>query len=334
MSRIPVALESTVVGQGRPALVAHGLFGSGANWRTIARRLGSRLECHLVDQRNHGRSPHARGMAYPDLAADVLAYLDTHRIDRAGLIGHSMGGKTAMTLALTAPARVRWLIVADIAPARSPSDHGPIADALRALPVESLASRSGADAALASAVPDPGLRRFLLQNLVAGETGFRWRIDLDAIADALPDLADFPAIAPGAVYEGPVLFLRGARSDYIAARDEPRIRALFPAARIATVDDAGHWLHTEQPAAVMAHIEAFLDGAPSSSEAAASDRQGMLGASSRRKPPGDAIPVAASDLHSGNHFRKLGSSARIDTAQGFESGPLTPIVRTAIDSEG
>ena len=265
MSRIPVALESTVVGRGRPALVAHGLFGSGANWRTIARRLGSRLECHLVDQRNHGRSPHARGMAYPDLAADVLAYLDTHRIDRAGLIGHSMGGKTAMTLALTAPERVRWLIVADIAPARSPSDHGPILDALRALPVESLASRSGADAALASAVPDLGLRRFLLQNLVAGDTGMRWRIDLDAIARALPDLADFPLMPPHAVYEGPTLFLRGESSDYVAAHHEPRIRALFPAASIATIAAAGHWLHAEQPAAVMAHIEAFLDDAPSSS---------------------------------------------------------------------
>ena len=144
---MPVALASTVIGQGQPALVLHGLFGSGTNWRTIARRLETRLECHLIDQRNHGRSPHARGMAYPDLAADVLAYVDSHRIDRAGLIGHSMGGKTAMTLALTAPERVRWLVVADIAPAPSPSDHGPILDALKALPVDTLASRTETDAA-------------------------------------------------------------------------------------------------------------------------------------------------------------------------------------------
>ena len=258
---MPVALESTVVGQGRPALILHGLFGSGANWRTIARRLGARLECHLVDQRNHGRSPHARGMAYPDLAADVLAYLDTHRIDRAGLIGHSMGGKTAMTLALTAPERVRWLVVADIAPAPSPSDHGPIVDALKALPVESLASRGGADAALAPAIPDPGLRRFLLQNLLAGDSGLRWRIDLDAIAHARPDLAGFPSMSAHAAYEGPTLFLRGESSDYVGARHAPRIRALFPAASIVTVAAAGHWLHAEQPAAVTARIEAFLDAA-------------------------------------------------------------------------
>ena len=259
---MPVALASTVVGQGRPALVLHGLFGSGTNWRTIARRLGSRLECHLVDQRNHGHSPHARGMTYPTLAGDVLAYLDANRIDRAGLVGHSMGGKTAMTLALTTPERVRWLIVADIAPAKSPSDHGPILDALRALPVETLASRSGAEAALASAIPELGLRRFLLQNLVGGDSGLRWRIDLDAIARALPDLTDFPSMPPHAVYEGPTLFLRGERSDYAGAHHEPRIRALFPAASIATVAAAGHWLHAEQPAAVTAQIEAFLDGAP------------------------------------------------------------------------
>ena len=150
----PVPLASTVIGQGPPTLILHGLFGSGVNWRSIARRLETRLECHLVDQRNHGRSPHARGMAYPALAADVLGYLDARRIDRAGLIGHSMGGKTAMTLALLAPERVRWLIVADIAPASSPSDHRPILDALKALPIDTLASRTGADAALARAVSE------------------------------------------------------------------------------------------------------------------------------------------------------------------------------------
>ena len=258
---MPHTLASTMTGRGPPALVLHGLFGSGVNWRTIARRLGSRLECHLVDQRNHGRSPHARGMTYPALATDVLDWLDTHRIDRAGLIGHSMGGKTAMTLALTAPHRVRWLVVADIAPARSPSDHRPILDALRALPLDVFASRGAADTALAHALPDPGLRRFLLQNLISGGAGLRWRIDLEAIAEALPDLTGFPPPAPGTVYEGPALFLRGARSDYLTAHHEPRVRALFPAATIATIAGAGHWLHAEQPAAVTARIERFLDDA-------------------------------------------------------------------------
>ena len=255
---MPVALASTVIGRGPPALVLHGLFGSGTNWRSVARRLEHRLQCHLVDQRNHGRSPHARGMAYPALAGDVLAYLDAHRIDRAGLIGHSMGGKTAMSLALTAPERIRWLVVADIAPAPSPSDHRPILDALTALPLEVLATRRAADLALAPAIPDSGLRQFLLRNLASEGARLRWRIDLEAIAEALPDLTDFPPTKREAAYEGPALFLKGERSDYLTARHEPRIRALFPRATIATIAAAGHWLHAEQPAAVVARIEQFL----------------------------------------------------------------------------
>ena len=255
---MPVALASTVVGQGPPAVVLHGLFGSGTNWRTIARRLGDRLKCHLVDQRNHGRSPHAHGMAYPELAADVLAYLDARGIERAGIIGHSMGGKTAMTLALLAPQRVRWLVVADIAPARSPRDHRPMLDALRAIPLAAIATRSAAEATLAAAVPDSALRQFLLQNLVAEDGRMRWRIDLDAIAEALPDLTDFPVTNPADVYEGPALFLRGAHSSYVAAHHEPRIRTRFPAASIVTIDGAGHWLHSEQPTAVTARITEFV----------------------------------------------------------------------------
>ena len=254
-----LALASTVTGQGPPALVLHGLFGSGTNWRTIARRLGSRLECHLVDLRNHGRSPHARGMAYPALAADVLAYLDTNRLDRAGFIGHSMGGKTAMALALTAPERVRWLVVADIAPAPSPSDHRPILEALRRLALDTLGSRAAADTALARSVSDLGLRQFLLQNLVHGDGGLRWRIDLEAIAEALPDLTGFPPTAPGAAYRGPTLFLRGERSDYLTVHHESRISALFPCASLDTIAGAGHWLHAEQPIAVTERIARFLD---------------------------------------------------------------------------
>ena len=263
---MPVALASTMIGTGKPALILHGLLGSGVNWRTIARRLGVRLECHLVDQRNHGRSPHAPDMAYPTLAEDVLAYMDAHRMERAGLIGHSMGGKTAMTLALTRPERVAWLIVADIAPAASPgpsSDHHqPLLAALRALPVDVFASRAEADAALAPAIPDAALRQFLLQNLVHDRSRLRWRIDLEAIEAALPMLTGFPPMPATAVYEGSTLFLRGARSEYLTARHEPRIRALFPTAVIATIADAGHWLHAEQPAAVIARVEQLLVSMP------------------------------------------------------------------------
>jgi len=284
---MPLALASTVIGEGPPAVILHGLFGSGTNWRTIARELASRLECHLVDQRNHGQSPHARGMAYPDLAADVLGYLDRQcrkfhhhpralasrsgdisgldaaRPDRVGLIGHSMGGKTAMTLALLAPERVRWLVIADIAPAPSPSDHRPILDALRELAPASLATRAAADAALARSIPEPALRQFLLRNLVPGDGdgdgGLRWRIDLDAIAEALPDLLGFPSLTPGAAYPGPTLFLRGEHSEYLTASHEPRIRTLFPGASVDTIPGAGHWLHAERPEMVTERIAHFID---------------------------------------------------------------------------
>jgi len=277
---MPPALASTVTGEGPPAVILHGLFGSGTNWRTIARGLASRLECHLVDQRNHGRSAHARGMTYPALAADVIGYLDRKfhrhpralasrigeisgvdaaRLERVGLIGHSMGGKTAMTLALLAPERVRWLVVADIAPAPSPSDHRPILDALRGLAPASLATRAAADAALARSVPEPALRQFLLRNLVHGDDGLRWRIDLDAIAEALPDLLGFPSLTPDAAYPGPTLFLRGEHSEYLTASHEARIRALFPCASIDTITGTGHWLHAERPAAVTDRIARFID---------------------------------------------------------------------------
>jgi len=164
-----------------------------------------------------------------------------------------------MTLALTAPERVRWLVVADIAPAASPSDHRPILETLRSVPLDLVASRAAADAALAPAIPESGLRGFLLQNLVHGDGGLRWRIDLEAIAEALPDLTGFPPIRPGAVYRGPTLFLRGERSDYLTVQHESSIGALFPGAAIETIADAGHWLHAEQPIAVTDRIAQFLD---------------------------------------------------------------------------
>ena len=187
------------------------------------------------------------------------ADLDANRLDRAGFIGHSMGGKTAMALALTAPERVRWLVVADIAPAPSPSDHRPILEALRRLALDTLSSRAVADTALARSVPELGLRQFLLQNLVHGDGGLRWRIDLEAIAEALPDLTGFPPTAPGAAYRGPTLFLRGERSDYLTVHHESRIGALFPCASLDTIAGAGHWLHAEQPIAVTERIARFLD---------------------------------------------------------------------------
>lgn len=255
-----LALHYQRVGTGPPLLILHGLFGSGTNWRSIARTLGEEHEVFVPDARNHGASPHAGEMDYPSLAGDALAFIDQHQLRQVDLLGHSMGGKTAMCLALAHPERVRRLMVVDIAPVTSGSDHGPLVDRLRALPVEQMQRRSEADQALAEHVQEPGLRAFLLQNLLSRDGHLAWRINLPAIAKALPVLVDFPDPDPGRRYEAAALFLGGELSDYIRHEHHPAIRALFPHARIETLPGAGHWLHAEQPAAFLARAQAFLRG--------------------------------------------------------------------------
>jgi pimeloyl-ACP methyl ester carboxylesterase len=257
-----LTLSHQRIGEGPPLIVLHGLFGSSTNWRGVARALADCRSVHLLDARNHGASPHAAQMDYALQAGDVAAYMDSAGIASADVIGHSMGGKTAMRLALDAPARVSRLMVVDIAPAPSDSDHRPLIEAMLAMPVQRYARRAEADAALAASVADPALRAFLLQNLTARGTGMGWRIDLGAIRDSMPALLGFEA-APGARYLGAVLFVRGARSHYLRAEHEPAIRAHFPAARIATIDGAGHWVHAEQPQRFVALAREYLGCAAS-----------------------------------------------------------------------
>ena len=255
---MPVALNFQSLGEGPPLLILHGLFGSGTNWRSIGKQLAGRRRVLLVDLRNHGGSAHAAGMSYPLLAADVRALMDREAIAQAAFLGHSMGGKTAMHLALENPDRVSHLIVVDIAPAVSHHDHRAVIAALESLDLGGVTRRGDADHALAAAIPDRGLRLFLLQNLVATEHGWRWRLNLAALRDAMPDLLGFPEPDAGACYPGPTLFIRGGRSDYLLPEHEARIRELFPAARIDTIADAAHWVHAEQPGRLVESIRAFL----------------------------------------------------------------------------
>lgn len=256
-----VDLAYQAIGTGPPLLVLHGLFGSGTNWRGIARRLAAGHRVVLVDLRNHGVSPHTPLMDYPAMAADVRALLDRLGLPQAALLGHSMGGKTAMTLALETPQRVARLVVVDIAPVTSPGDHGPLIDAMRTIDPGRMTRRAQADQALAPAIPDATLRAFLLQNLVAAGGGYRWRIDLDAIAASMPALLGFPD--PGRRhFEGPALFVRGARSRYVCDTDYERIAKLFPAARVVSIAGAGHWVHAERPEALLETVTAFLAGTP------------------------------------------------------------------------
>jgi pimeloyl-ACP methyl ester carboxylesterase len=248
-------LNNVEIGSGPPVVLLHGLFGSARNFGTIQRALSSRFRVVAMDARNHGGSPHAAGMDYATLAADVLETLDAARIKRAAVIGHSMGGKTAMALAVMAPERVDRLLVADIAPVRYDHGNDSVVDAMRAIPLGSGLTRAAAEAALEDAVPNSGVRTFLVQNLQFGPEP-RWRIGLEEIADAVPDLEGWET--PSGTYPGPTLFVSGAESDYVRPEHRPVIRALFPIARFVNVKNAGHWLHADNPAGFLSVVEAFL----------------------------------------------------------------------------
>ncbi|MDQ1078758.1 alpha/beta fold hydrolase [Pseudoroseomonas cervicalis] len=231
--------------EGPPLVLLHGLFGQAQNFAAVQKMLAARFRVIALDLRNHGRSPHDARMDYPAMAADVLETLAGE--ERFQLLGHSMGGKVAMTLALAEPARVTRLIVADIAPVDYPPSFRPYAAAMLALELRPGLTRREADAALAEAVPSPGVRGFLLQNLDFGASPPAWRNGLAEIAAALPVIEAAPPLPQGARYEGPTLVMSGETSDYIRAEHRPIFRALFPAARFATVKGAGHWIHAEKP---------------------------------------------------------------------------------------
>lgn len=257
---MPVQLNYRDYGAGPPLLVLHGLFGSAGNWRSVARELGRQRRVYTLDLRNHGDSPHAPAMDYDSMAGDLLAFMQREGLERAAVLGHSMGGKAAMRFALTHPERVERLVVVDVAPAASEEDHSPLIDAMQNLDLSGLQRRSDADDALAASIPESGVRMFLLQNLVADDGGFRWRIHLDAIERGLPDIRGWPDTPAGAAYAGPVLFVRGGRSSYVRDEHEAVIRKLFPDVRLVSVAQAGHWVHADQPARFVEVVRDFLGG--------------------------------------------------------------------------
>ncbi len=250
-------LNALTAGAGAPVVLLHGLFGAAKNLGQIARALSPRAAILSLDLRNHGDSQHAAAMDYPAMAADVAATMAAHGIAAAAMIGHSMGGKVAMTLALTQPALVERLVVMDIAPVSYVDGFDAYIRAMQAVPLTPTLTRHQAEAALAAAVPAPALRQFFLNNLML-EPAPRWRLGLAEIAAALPNLtawSDPPAAQP---YSGPALFLNGANSDYVGPQADAPIARLFPNATRRSIQGAGHWLHAEQPAAVIAALEEFL----------------------------------------------------------------------------
>jgi len=247
-------------GDGPPLVIAHGLFGSARNWNVIAKRLAEARPVLAVDMRNHGDSPWADSHGYRDLAAD-LAEVIAGLGGRADVLGHSMGGKAAMALALTRPAMLRKLVVADIAPVAYGHSQTHLIAAMRALPLDSVASRGDADRLLAPAVPDASTRAFLLQSLdIKAGGGPRWRLNLDVLEAEMDRITGWPDDLDGR-FDGPALFLSGAASDYVRPEARGRIKARFPAAVMAKIPGAGHWLHAEKPREFEAAVAAFLDAA-------------------------------------------------------------------------
>jgi pimeloyl-ACP methyl ester carboxylesterase len=271
-------LHARTVGEAGPRVVfVHGLFGQGKNWTTIAKGLADRHRVTLLDLPNHGHSPWIDRADYLDMAEMVAAELEALG-EPVTLVGHSMGGKVAMQLALRRPELLRALVVVDVAPVEYPTRGGRTDDpdeeatpfaafiaAMQAMDLTTLDSRADADAALREAVPSRMVRSFLLQSLVregvgGGDGGgWRWRLNLDALERDLDRLRGFPDPPPGAHFDGPVLWVAGANSTYVLPEDRPRMDVLFPSTRLVRIKGAGHWVHSEQPEIFVETLRRFLD---------------------------------------------------------------------------
>ncbi|MCE1178817.1 MAG: alpha/beta fold hydrolase [Micrococcales bacterium] len=260
----PSRLHSRTVGdQGPRVAFVHGVFGQGRNWTQIAKGLAGHARCTLIDLPNHGHSPRTEGFSYADMADALATELgELASGERWILVGHSMGGKTAMLLALRHPELLAGLVVVDVSPVTYPRgrDFEDYVRLLKALPLERIATRGEADQALAADIPSDSIRGFLLQNLHRDHGHWSWRMNLDLIGESLGELGGWPAeaVPEGATYEGPVLWLAGANAAYVTPDYAEPMRALFPTARLVTVKNAGHWVHSEQPQVTIEALGRFI----------------------------------------------------------------------------
>jgi pimeloyl-ACP methyl ester carboxylesterase len=269
-------LASRTLGESGPRVVfVHGLFGQGKNWTTIGKGLAGSHRVTLVDLPNHGHSPWTDRVDYLDMVELLATELEQFG-EPVTLVGHSMGGKVAMQLALRRPELLRALVVVDIAPVAYPPTGGrtddpdeeasPFAafiEAMRGLDLDALRTRGEAEQALRSVVPSRMVRSFLLQSLVreglGADGGWRWRLNLELLGRDLDELRGFPEPPPGASFDGPVLWIAGANSHYVLPEDRPHMDALFPSTRLVKIKNAGHWVHSEQPETFLATLQRFLD---------------------------------------------------------------------------
>jgi esterase len=245
------------LGEGDPLIILHGLFGISDNWLSIGKQLAPTYRCYLLDMRNHGRSPHSMELNYEDMVEDIYEFLTDFGLRTVSIIGHSMGGITAMKFALEYPHRIKKLVIVDIAPKSYPALHQNILEGLLAIPIKNLKSRAEADTILKNYVSSPKVRQFLLKNLFRQEDqSYAWRLNIDAISSHSADIGR--SFSQNKTYDKPTLFIRGEKSDYILEEDTYRIKGIFPQATILTIDGATHWVHAEKPEAVLNAIRSFL----------------------------------------------------------------------------
>lgn len=244
-------------GTGPTLLILHGLFGTWENWGSQIKKLSERFDIIAADLRNHGRSPHDDRISYPLMAEDVIELMDRLDIEKASVLGHSMGGKVAMQLALDHPDRVEKLIVADIAPVQYGPHHEDVFKGLFSVDLDSVNSRGGADKQMAEHIASPGVRSFLLKNLQRDDEGrFDWKMNLPVLHGEYQHISAAPA-AQGQ-YTGPVLFIKGGDSNYLLPQHQEAIKSLFPNAGYKVIEGAGHWLHAEKPVVFNGLVERFL----------------------------------------------------------------------------
>lgn len=253
----PVALNYKVLGEGRDLIILHGLFGSLDNWLSLAKQWSSDYKVWLIDQRNHGKSGHTNDFSYLHLSKDLKHFTETHQIQNPIVVGHSMGGKTAMEFAIRHPEQLRKLVIVDIAPVKYQVHHYKILEALNSIDPQALQNRQQADDKLLPLIPDFGTRQFLLKNLDRTKNGgYQWKFNLKVLEENIVPISAWP-ISEG-VFEKPSLFVKGERSDYIQMHDAAEINRKFPNYQLEEVEKAGHWVHAEQPKAFYRILTDFM----------------------------------------------------------------------------
>ncbi len=250
-------LNFRTLGAGHPLIIMHGVFGSSDNWQTLGKVFSEKFKVYLVDLRNHGNSPHSDQFDYDVMVEDIVELMNDEGIDKAHILGHSMGGKVAMHLATQHPDKVDKLIIVDIAPKYYAPHHQQIFAGFHSVDLANLENRKDADNQMSKVISNFGVRQFILKNLDRSKDGsFSWKLNLSVIESAIEKVGE--GIEGKVSFNGTTLFIAGGKSDYVTSDDHELIRSFFPKAEIKVVDGAGHWVHAEKPQELSDMINEFL----------------------------------------------------------------------------